>query len=743
MFFPAAAFLFLLGRIRATQSHAPGSIPLTLRTQPRGFRGDAPPCYLAAVALLDRFRRRASPSVGPTLGLSPTPPVETKTCLVCTRARSLDQFTDTDDIGAAVEFLLTRDADGRRQISGRPVRDICDACRVTCHDCGHARDPADFTQWDPSGFPDPAAFVRATHRCERCRDWFTCDDCARLLPSSWFLYVDYIIHHRPRPADAPPAFCDDCHFARDPRWWHWFAALTLAEYRAWFETLTGPFPPPPAPPLTLGAADDGRAITLTPSVRNRHLYIIGKTGSGKSSLLRNLIMQDLDAGRGVIFLDPHGDTAQQLLGYVPDHRRDDVTYFCPTDPQAPAFNLLASPYPADKLTRDMVSAIKMFFGDSWGPRLNQLLTNALATLLLDRGHEAHTLADLETLLLDAGYRADVVARCQQPRLQAFWQAQFPTMSKDAVNPVLNKLADLLMPTSPLERIFSTRTNSLDLTATMDGGRILLCNLSKGELGDAAAFLLGGLIVTAVAQAALARATQPEAERRDVFLYVDEFQNFAIDSFQTILSEARKYRLNLTLAHQYLHQVPADLQAAIFGNVAVVAAFATSAADGAIMRREMAHPVTTVTGDNAEAIAAAEERNRRAHARARETAQRDYFNSSASALDRPHFDLDRRAADLASDHLKPVPEYAAHTTEDLWPEARDFLTLQPLHGFVKIGTVDTTQRFSISHPTAPPDPNRAAAIIAHQRAQHVAPQLDDAAASSPPPPPPRDPGDFAF
>jgi hypothetical protein len=428
-----------------------------------------------------------------------------------------------------------------------------------------------------------------------------------------------------------------------------------------------------AQPVTLGAGDNGQPVTLTPDVRNRHTYIIGKTGSGKSSLLRNLIMQDMAAGRGLIYLDPHGDTAQQLLGYVPADRRNDLIYFCPADLDCPAFNLLATDYAPDKLTRDMVSAIKMFFGDSWGPRLNQLLTNALATLLLDRENEPHTLADLEHLLIEEDYRDTIARRSPHPKLTAFWLQQFPTMAKDATHPVLNKLADLLMPLSPMERIFSSPANSLDLSAIMNDRKILLVNLSKGELGEAGAFLIGGLIVTAVAQAALARVKIPEAERVDCFLYVDEFQNFTIDSFESILSEARKYRLNLTLAHQYLHQVPSNLQAAIFGNVAAVVCLPISADDAGTMQREMTSPHEPPT----------------------------LLDEVLNVLNTP---------------AKQHPGWTAPQGRPEWPTRQDFLTLPPLTGFVKIDTPENVQRFTISHPKAKPDPNTRAAVLAAQAAR---------------------------
>jgi hypothetical protein len=552
--------------------------------------------------------------------------------------------------------------------------------------------------------------------------------------------------------------------------------------------------------LTLG--DNGHElVTLPLDARNRHVYAIGRTGSGKSSLLRNMVMQDMAAGRGVIFLDPHGDTAQTLLGYVPPERAADVVYFCPTDPTCPSFNLLGCNYAPDKLTRDMVSAIKMFFGESWGPRLNQLLTNALLTLLLDRDNEPHSLADLQRMLTDADYRATVVDRSQSDALKTFWQATFPTMGKDAVNPVLNKLSDLLMPTSPMERLFSRTDNALDLTEVMNGGKILLCNLAKGELGEAGAFLIGGLITTAIAQAALARTAIPEAERRDVFFYVDEFQNFAIDSFESILSEARKYRLNLTVAHQYLSQVPQNLQAAIFGNVAVVICLPISAADATTMRREMTSRALTDRNTGKRWSIEAERREHQtaitafartllrlepphttyreehfvnppidlifhpppghAHPDANHTNVRTHAYAEAGVLTRYRVWSPRPLAPVLVEAVLclrealtcpacvtgvPHPQYFLGEETD-WPEHRDFMNLDALSGFVKIGNAKNTRAFTIRHPKEKPSEETRRVILDRQRAEHEARERPTraiaSAARAPITPPPTNPDDFSF
>jgi hypothetical protein len=498
-----------------------------------------------------------------------------------------------------------------------------------------------------------------------------------------------------------------------------------------------------AEPVTIGTDQGGKAVTLTADERNRHTYAIGKTGSGKSSLLRNIIMQDMAAGRGIIYLDPHGDTAQTLLGYVPPERINDVIYFCPTEPDCPAFNILGADYPPDKLTRDLVSAFRMFFGfdASSAPRLSQLLTSTILLLLLDRDHERHALADVRRVLIDPDYRTTILDRCRHDGVKQFWTLEFPRFPKDAALPVLNKFSDLLMPTSPMERLFSSTANALNIQSVMDGEKILLVNLSKGELGEAGAFLIGALIVTAVNQAALARAGIPEADRKDVYLYVDEFQNFVVDSFKSILSEARKYRLNLTLAHQYLHQVPPDLQAAIFGNVSTVICLPISASDATTMQREMCSTRIRRVPPDADTVAAVEEYN---------------DNLYRTAVDQIENELQRMPMEegLGIDVHDTARERIAHRLRDMpdsteeeydWPTREDFLSLGPLSGFVKIHTPKNVRVFTFAHPKERPREDIRTAILDRQRREHAAAAAEAAekkrraeAPPEPPPPPPAPP-----
>lgn len=327
-----------------------------------------------------------------------------------------------------------------------------------------------------------------------------------------------------------------------------------------------------------------RGLWLDNAMRNRHCYVIGKTRTGKTSLLKSLAIQDMLNGRGLTFIDPHGDAAAELVGWVPDDRTADLIYFDPTDEKSPAFNPFALPYPPPKLAEDIVSVFRMLVGDSWGPRMEHLLRYGVLTLLADR--EPRALRDLRRLFLDDAFRRDIVVGVENEQLREFWELEFPSIPESAVNPILNKLSAFLAPMSHLERVFSQPANDLDFSAILDSGKILLVNLAKGVLGEEPSRLLGGLLVTGLQQAALARAARPANERRDHFLYVDEFQNFTVASFESILAESAKYRLDLILANQNLGQLGTSLQRAIFGNCGTLVAFQVSADDATTLRKEM-------------------------------------------------------------------------------------------------------------------------------------------------------------
>jgi hypothetical protein len=363
------------------------------------------------------------------------------------------------------------------------------------------------------------------------------------------------------------------------------------------------------PPVTLPTRTDGGEIALLgrvkfrsrrevfgirPDDRRRHLAIIGKTGMGKTTLLQKLIASDIQAGRGCALIDPHGDLADSVLQAIPAHRTNEVVLFDAGDRDYPlSFNLLACRDPNQRplVASGIVAAFKKLYGESWGPRLEHILRNGLLALLEFPGV---SLLSLQRLLSDLHYRKSLTARIADPVVRAFWQDEFahwkPQFRAEAVAPIQNKVGQFL--SQPILRaILGQARSTLDLRRVMDEGRVLVVNLSKGRIGDDASALLGSLLITGIQLAAMSRADVPESHRRDFFLYVDEFQNFATESFATILSEARKYRLNLTLANQYLAQMDEATMAAVFGNVGSLLVFQVGAADAELLAEQLAGDVT--------------------------------------------------------------------------------------------------------------------------------------------------------
>ncbi|MFT3787355.1 MAG: type IV secretion system DNA-binding domain-containing protein [Tepidisphaeraceae bacterium] len=328
--------------------------------------------------------------------------------------------------------------------------------------------------------------------------------------------------------------------------------------------------------------------------RRRHVYVIGKTGAGKSTLLRNMLVQDIEAGRGVGLIDPHGDLAEELLDSIPPSRTRDVVYFNPCDRERPiGLNLLASvPVEARPLVASgIVAACSGIWQESWGPRTAYLVYASVAALL---DAEASTLLGVPRLLADERYRAWVVRQVKDPIVRSFWANEFahysPALRAEVISPVQNKIGQLLM--SPIIRnVLGQVRSQIDLRFTMDRGRVFVANLSKGRLGQDKSDLLGALLVAEFQLAAMSRTdTRPE-DRRDFHLYVDEFQSFGTSAFASILSEARKYGLSLTLAHQFIGQIDPAVRDAIFGNVGTLIAFRVGEADAALLSREFGdgHP----------------------------------------------------------------------------------------------------------------------------------------------------------
>lgn len=322
--------------------------------------------------------------------------------------------------------------------------------------------------------------------------------------------------------------------------------------------------------------------------RRRHVYLIGKTGMGKSTMLENMIIQDIQNNKGLAVVDPHGDLVEKVINYVPNHRINDVIYFNPADLDYPiAFNVF------EKVGREyqhlvasgLIGIFKKLWSDSWGPRLEYVLRNAILALL---EYPDATLLGVMRLLVDKGYRKKVIAKISDPVVRAFWvdeYSKYPDkFQSEAIAPIQNKVGQFL--SSPVIRnIVGQVGSSFNIRACMDEGKILLFNLAKGRVGEDNSALLGAMLITKIQMAAMSRVDILEPARRDFYLYVDEFQNFATESFANILSEARKYRLNLIIAHQYIEQLEEEVAAAVFGNVGTLICFRVGATDAEALEKE--------------------------------------------------------------------------------------------------------------------------------------------------------------
>ncbi len=324
--------------------------------------------------------------------------------------------------------------------------------------------------------------------------------------------------------------------------------------------------------------------------RRKHIYAIGKTGAGKSTLIANMAIDDIRKGRGIGIIDPHGDLSEIILDYIPKRRLNDVVYLEPFDTERPfALNVLEihNKQHKDLISSGIVSIFHKIYGESWGPRLEYILRNVILTLL---DVEQGTLMDALRLLSDDAYRAKIVAQVQDPVLRNFWENEFAKMSDkmrtEAVMPIQNKIGQFVS-SKMIRNIIGSPTSTINLQEIMDDGKILILNLSQGKLGEDNAALLGAMIITQIQLAAMNRAFIKEEDRRDFFLYVDEFQNFATSSFIKILSEARKYRLSLTLANQYSDQLEEEIQRAIFGNAGTIISFVVGAHDAYTLTKEYA------------------------------------------------------------------------------------------------------------------------------------------------------------
>ncbi|MDD5146825.1 MAG: type IV secretion system DNA-binding domain-containing protein [Candidatus Pacebacteria bacterium] len=323
--------------------------------------------------------------------------------------------------------------------------------------------------------------------------------------------------------------------------------------------------------------------------RRRHLYIIGKSGVGKSKLLELLVRQDIAFDEGLCFIDPHGDVIDSILDFIPKNRIDDVVIIDPSDSKFPvSFNPLANVDPGFKhqLTQGLIEIMEKQFGANWTPRLEHVF-RFTCLALLDYPHA--TMRGMISMLTDRAYRQTVVDYIEDDMVRRFWAIEFADWSEkfdtDAIIPLVNKLGQFL--SDPMLRnIFGQKENRVDLEKLMNERKIILINLSKGRLGEENASFFGSMFITKIKQAGMARAGLPESKRRDLYLYVDEFYNLVTETFENILAEARKYGICLTVAHQYMGQLLPRVQASVLGNVGSIIIFRIGGEDAEKLKPEM-------------------------------------------------------------------------------------------------------------------------------------------------------------
>jgi len=324
--------------------------------------------------------------------------------------------------------------------------------------------------------------------------------------------------------------------------------------------------------------------------RRRHMYVVGKTGMGKTTLLENMVLNDIYAGHGIGIVDPHGDFAEKIINYIPANRINDVVYFNPSDVDYPiGFNILETIRPEQKhlITSGLMGVFKKIWPDVWSARMEYILNNTILALL---DFPNTTLLGINRMLADATYRRRVVKNIKDPVVKTFWEKEFANYNdryqQEAVAPVQNKIGQFLS-ASIIRNIVSQVKSRINIREIMDTKKIFIMNLSKGRIGEDNSRLLGGMLVTKIQLSAMERVDIPETERSDFFLYVDEFQNFATESFANILSEARKYRLALIMAHQYMEQLDEKVLAAIIGNVGTTISYRVGSTDAEILAKEFA------------------------------------------------------------------------------------------------------------------------------------------------------------
>ncbi|OGZ83279.1 MAG: hypothetical protein A2416_00500, partial [Candidatus Staskawiczbacteria bacterium RIFOXYC1_FULL_37_52] len=326
--------------------------------------------------------------------------------------------------------------------------------------------------------------------------------------------------------------------------------------------------------------------------RRQHMYVIGKTGVGKTGFLKNMALQDINNGQGLAIIDPHGEFVEEILDSIPPHRINDVVYFNPADMEFPvSFNIMDVPDPRYKhlIASGLIGIFTKIWANVWSARMEYILANCILALLDTPGT---TLLGIPRMLVDRDYRQKIINNLKDPVVKSFWVNEYEEWESryrnEAIAPVQNKVGQFLN-VSFVRNIVGQAKNTIDIEYIMNNQKILLVNVSKGRIGEDNAAILGAMIITKIQLAAMERVRIPEDERKDFYLYVDEFQNFATDSFVNILSEARKYRLDLTIAHQYVGQLVTDtstaVRDAVFGNVGTMVSFRVGASDAEFLEPE--------------------------------------------------------------------------------------------------------------------------------------------------------------
>ncbi len=322
-----------------------------------------------------------------------------------------------------------------------------------------------------------------------------------------------------------------------------------------------------------------------------HTYIIGKTGTGKSTLIKSIFLQDVLAGRGVCLLDPHGDLVTDIIAAIPEERNGDIIYF---DLPNPLLTLKYNPFKKVSYERrslvasGILDVFKKLWADAWGVKLEHILRNTILTLL---DQPQATLEDIPKVLLDREVRREAIKHVQNESIRMFWEKEFPNYNRYDLLPVLNKVGGMLAH-PVIKRVLIENTEEVFLRKAMDEGKIVLVNLAKGHLGEDIAHILGALFISSIGASAFSRVDTHEEFRRPFMLYMDEFHNFTTLSLVNMFSELRKFKVGLILAHQYFHQLDDEIRRAIIGNIGTIIAFRVGNEDAQVLVKEM-YPTFTL------------------------------------------------------------------------------------------------------------------------------------------------------